>query len=125
MQEFKNVSCCVSQIDAEIKRHQHPIPPFKEKYLSDPELKLLQEMYQLLYPSRNFEVSRFFKQYKKVKINNLEYISYHSRSQRSAVVAAKWPGVIGIDQPGDASYQHLSSTALTFPPTLHQHLPTY
>lgn len=41
MQEFKNVFCCVSLINAEIKPHQHLIPPYKEKYFTDPELKYL------------------------------------------------------------------------------------
>ena len=103
MQEFKNISCCVSLVDAEIKPHQHLIPPFKEKYFTDPELKCLHEMYQLLYPSKNFEVSRFFKQYKNIKTNGVEYISSQSRSQKSAVIAARWPGVIGIDKRGEAS----------------------
>lgn len=101
VQELKNVSCCVSLIDAEMKPHQYLIPPFKEKYFTDPELKCLQEMYLILYPSKNFEVSRFFKQYKKIKINGVEYLSCQSRSQRSAVIAARWPGVIGIDKRGE------------------------
>jgi hypothetical protein len=103
IQEFKNVSCCVSLIDAEIKPHQHLIPPYKEKYFTDPELKSLCEMYQLLYPSKNFEVSRFFLHYKKININSVEYISCQSRSQRSAVIAARWPGVIGIDKRGETA----------------------
>lgn len=100
--DFQNVSCKVSLIDAVRKSHQHLVSPFKEKYFTDPELICLQEMYIFLYPSRKFEVARFYKEHKKVIINNVEYVSSRCRSQRSAVVAAKWPGVIGIDKHGEA-----------------------
>lgn len=59
-------------------------------------------MYTVLYPSVKFEVARYYKNYKKVIINNVEYVSSRCRSQRSAVVAAKWPGVVGIDKYGEA-----------------------
>lgn len=82
MQDFNNFSCCVSQIDAEMKPYQHLIPPFKEKYFTDPEMKCLQEMYQLLYPSKNCELSRFFKQYRKIQVNGTEYIFHVSLAHR-------------------------------------------
>lgn len=61
------------------------------------ELKCLEDMY---HPSKSFEVSRL---YKKIVINDVDFVSKHSRSQRSAVIAAKWPGVVGIDSRGEKS----------------------
>ena len=101
MQSLNNISCGVSQIDAKVKSYQQLVPPFKEKYFTDSELQCLKEMYQLLYPETNFEVSRYYKQYKKIKIHQVGYISQQSRSQRSSIIAAKWPGVIGIDKRGE------------------------
>ena len=48
------------------------------------------------------EVSRFYKEHKSIVINSVEFVSKLSRSQRSAVIAAKWPGVVGIDRLGES-----------------------
>ena len=85
------------------EKTQSLVPPFKEKCFHDHELGYLNDMYHLLYPTMNIvKLSRFYKEYKKVTINREEYTSSQSRSQRSNVIAAKWPSVLGIDAVGDA-----------------------
>ena len=57
-------------------------------------------MYRLLYSSKCVEVSHFYREHKSIVNNNIQYISKLSRSQRSAVIAARWCGVHGIDDHG-------------------------
>ena len=85
-----------------IQSHQKLVAPYKEKYFNNVDLTHLKEMYNLLYPSKIVEVSRFYKEHKSIVINSVEFVSKLSRSQRSAVIAAKWPGVVGIDHLGES-----------------------
>lgn len=63
----------------------------------------LQTLYNLLYPNSTIlKLSRFYYQSKILTMNKEEFTSSISRSQRSAAVAAHWPGVIGIDPRGEA-----------------------
>jgi hypothetical protein len=103
MQQIKGFNCIVSSTDATKRDYHHPIPPIKEKYFSNTEQECLCEMYQVLYPSLNVtEVPRLYRECKKMIINHEEYISSKARSQKSSAVAAKWPGVVGIDAHGEA-----------------------
>ena len=43
-------------------------------------------------------------------INGEEYTSEKSRSERSSIIAAHWPGVIGIDPRGEAELRAGSIT---------------
>ena len=92
MQQFKGFTCTVSDIDARRRDYHHLIPPIKEKFFTDTELSYLREVYQVLYPSLNFtEVSRLYRECKKIKVNK-EYTSLKARSQKSCAIAARWPG---------------------------------
>ena len=51
------------------------------------------------------ELARLYKECKKVTINQEEYISTKARSDRSCAIAAKWPGVVGIDPRGEAPFR--------------------
>ena len=60
-------------------------------------------MYDLLYPQKLVtRVSRFFQESKQMVINNEEYLSVNSRSERSTAIVACWAGVSGIDHRGEA-----------------------
>ncbi len=59
-------------------------------------------MYSLLYPSKTLEVSRFYKEYRNIVINSVQFTFKISPSQRSSVIAARWPGAIGIDLSGES-----------------------
>ena len=63
---------------------------------------LLQHMYRCIYSNRIKCISRFYRQSKNLAINHEQYISSESRSNRSHVIAAHWPGVIDIDIEGEA-----------------------
>ena len=103
VQQIKNFSCKVSWIDSKCKDFHCFIPPFKEKYFSDNDLSFLRDMYTVLYPTATIvEVSRFYKESKKCIINNEEYISSGSYSNKSKAIAAKWPNIVGIDTQGEA-----------------------
>ena len=102
MQQVKEFSCAVANMDAEIKTYQWLVPPIKEKYFGDSELGYLGEMYQVLYPTASTDISRLYKECKKITINHMEYISTKARSQKSCAIAARWPGVVGIDSRGEA-----------------------
>lgn len=102
MQQTKEFTCAVANMDAEIKTYQCLMPPIKEKYFGDAELGYLREMYKVLYPTAHTDVPRLYKECKKITINHTEYISTKARSQKSCAIAAKWPGVIGIDSRGEA-----------------------
>ena len=66
------------------------------------ELLHLKVIYSMLYPSKSLEVLRFYKEYKGIVINSVEFTLKLSRSQRSSVISARWPGVIGIDRLGES-----------------------
>lgn len=102
IEKLKNISCKVQEINAQKQPNQKFSPPYKEKYFSNVHMSYLKEMYDLLYPLNDCEVSRYYREYKSIVVNGRELISCLSRSQRSAVIAAKWPGVIGIDSSGEA-----------------------
>ena len=54
-------------------------------------------MYSALYQAVNIVwISRFCRETKKIIINGEEYLSLRSRSDRSAVVMAKWVGLIAL-----------------------------
>jgi hypothetical protein len=59
-------------------------------------------MYSLLYPNSIINFSRFYFQYKKLIINNEEFLCENSLSKRSSTIAAKWPGVLRVDPSGEA-----------------------
>ena len=64
----------------------------------------LNEMYSIIYHSTCIvHVFRKFREYNKCIVNHEEFISKRCLSQRFCAVAAKWPGVHGIDVTGDAS----------------------
>ena len=61
MQQLRNISCSVQDIDAVKSTYQCLIPPFKEKYFHDYELSYLQDMYSLLYPTSHIaNISRCY-----------------------------------------------------------------
>ena len=103
VQLLKNMACPAMNIDA-VKNFYQILPlPFKQKYFRDHEMSYLNEMYSIIYPStRIVNVFRNFREYNKCIVNNEEFISKRSLSQRSCAVAAKWSGVNGIDATGDA-----------------------
>ena len=102
VQRRENISCNVFKLNA-TKLYEHLVPPYKEKCFSAAEIFYLSEMYKLLYPTADHPgISRFYNEYKKCVINGEEYTSLHSRSQRSCAIAAKWRGIRGIDQNGEA-----------------------
>ena len=102
-QQLQHHNCIVSLVDAEEKPFQYLVPPIKEKCFTDPELSLLKQMYEYLYPNSSIQqLSRFYFQSKQLIINEEEFISTHSRSQRSCSIVAHWPGVIAIDARGEA-----------------------
>ena len=102
IQRTQGFSCSVSTLNA-MKSHEYLTPPYKEKCFNDAEMSYLTEMYKLLYPTFDkLNISRFYHEYKKCIINGEEYISLHSRSQRSCAIAAKWRGITGIDPYGEA-----------------------
>ena len=77
--------------------------PLREKCFSDAEMKDLSILYGLLYPKHAVsQISRFYHESKQAVINGEDFITTQSRSQRSAAVVAHWPGVLGIDNLGEA-----------------------
>ena len=102
VEQLKNVSCPVAQIDATKKSFQCLIPPCKEKCFCDAEIAILEHMYSLLYPTSTINFTRFYFQYKKLIINNEAFLCDNSLSKRSSTIAAKWPGVLWVDPHGEA-----------------------
>ncbi len=102
LQNIPYTSCCVDQIKAEKLPHPKLTPPYKEKYLNSEDFSHLKVMYSMLYPSKTLEVSRFYKEYRNIVINSVQVTSKISRSQRSSVIAARWPSAIGIDSSGES-----------------------
>ncbi len=87
LQNIPYTSCCVDQIKAEKLPHQKLTPPYKEKYLNNVDFSHLKLC--IAYPSKTLEVvSRFYKEYRNVVINSVQFTSKISRSQRSSVIAA-------------------------------------
>lgn len=85
MQQVKQFTCVVSRMDALQKTYQCLVPPIKEKFFKDRELRDLSEMYRVLYPTANIvEVPRLYTECKKLMLNHEEYISAKARSQRSS-----------------------------------------
>lgn len=102
VEQLKNISCPVVQIDATKKSFHYLVPPFKEKCFCDTEVAILEHMYSLLYPTSIVNFTRFYFQYKKLVINNEEFLCENSLSKRSSTIAAKWPGVLCVDPSGEA-----------------------
>lgn len=100
--QMKYFHCPVNQVDATMKPYQLAIPPCKERCFDDYEMSILEQMYTLLYPSCSLKISRFYFQYKKLLINEDEFLCDNSLSKRSSTIAAKWPGVLNIDPRGEA-----------------------
>ena len=72
MQQVKEFSCAVANMDAEIKTYQWLVPPIKEKYFGDTELGYFGERYQVLYPTASTDISRLYKECKKITINQMD-----------------------------------------------------
>lgn len=102
IEQLKNVSCLVAKIDATKKSFHVLVPPAKEQCFTDTELATLKQMYSLLYPTSNLILSRFYHQYKKLLINEEEFLCDASLSKRSSTIAAKWAGVLSVDPRGEA-----------------------
>ena len=98
MQQISNFTCEVAKLDATEKPFHHLLQPLKEKCFNDAEYSSIKHMYALLYPSKRVtHISRFFQESKQMAINNEEYLSINSRSERSTTIAACWAGVSRID----------------------------
>lgn len=98
----RNHDCEIAGIIANKQSYQALVPPLYERCLSDAEFDIMTEMYCVLYPCVDIVwISRFYKETKKVIINGEEYLSLKSRSERSAVISARWVGNNGIDQTGN------------------------
>ena len=68
-------------------------------------MTFLQGVYTRLYPEPDYEIShleRFYYESKQIVYNGEEFITTQSHSQRSAAIIAHWPGVISIDEYGEA-----------------------
>ena len=102
-EQVRNYHCNVALIDAKQKPFQILLEPLKEKCFVDLEFSFLHQMYSYLYPnSRIYQMSRFYLRSKQLTINNEEFITTSSCSQRSCVIAAHWPSVFDIDCSGEA-----------------------
>jgi len=75
LQDLNNISCNVGLINCKKLSHQKLVAPYKEKYFNDVELTHLKDMYNVLYPSKSLEVSRFYKEHKNIVINSVEFIT--------------------------------------------------
>ena len=103
VEQLRNQSCSVSALDAEEKSYHRLALPIKEKCFNDADMLYIQQMYALLYPTSDIEhINRFYYQSKGIVINNEDFISTGSRSNKSSTVAAHWPGVLNIDPLGEA-----------------------
>ena len=74
IEQLKNVSCPVAKIDATKKPFHVLIPPCKERCFDDSEIVVLEQMYSLLYPTSTVNYTRFYHQYKKILINDEEFL---------------------------------------------------
>jgi hypothetical protein len=101
IQQLKNVSGPVAKNDATKKPFHILVPPAKERCFNDAELVTLKQMYSM-YPSSNITVSHFYHQYRKLLINEEEFLCDTSLSKRSSTIAAKWAGVLSVDPRGEA-----------------------
>lgn len=96
-------NCPVHLIDATNKPHYKFLPPTQEKCFSEENVANLRHVYTLLYPHCEIvKFGYFYHENKKVLINGEEYITSKCKSKRSSAVAAYWPGVLGIDELGEA-----------------------
>ena len=96
MQQVRNISCSVSDIDEVKSPDQCLTPPYyKEKYFRDYKLSYLQEMYIQLPRLQITNISRCYQEYKKCIVNSEEFISCYWSSQRSC---AKWCGNADDDE---------------------------
>ena len=85
--QISHVTCGVAMIDPTEKPFHYLIPPFKEKCFNDSEFSQLQQMYKLLYSNSSIiSISHFYYECKQMLINNEEFISSNSRSQRSPAI---------------------------------------
>lgn len=110
--------CEIAGIIANKQSYQALVPPLYERCLSDAEFDIMTEMYCVLYPCVDIVwISRFYKETKKVIINGEEYLSLKSRSERSAVISARWVGNNGIDQTGNEP-SHVGSIRSLFEHTI-------
>ena len=101
--QISHVTCGVAMIDPTEKPFHYLIPPLKEKCFNDSEFSQLQQMYKLLYSNSSIiSISHFYYECKQMLINNEEFISSNSRSQRSPAIVAHWPNISGIDPHGNA-----------------------
>ena len=96
-------NCPVHLIDATNKPHYKFLPPTQEKCFSEENVANLRHVYTLLYPHCEIvKFGYFYHENKKVLINGEEYITSKCKSKRSSAVAAYWPGVVDIDELGEA-----------------------
>ena len=98
-----NTTCSVASLDGTQQSYHCLIRPFYEKSFNDSELACVKKMYSILYPSSTInQVSRLYLEARQMLINSEEFISEKSRSAKSSLIAAHWPGVVGIDPQGEA-----------------------
>lgn len=99
----KQLQQYVKYIDAVEKSCYKLLSPLRGKCFNDIEMEHLRMLYGILYPGCTVtQMSRFYHESKQLVINGEDFITAKSRSQRSAAVAAHWPGVLGIDISGEA-----------------------
>ena len=74
-----------------------PVPPGREKFLTDVERNDLQEMYKILYGNENVKhVPLRYTQFHQVRVFEQIYTSMKSRTCRSSVVIAVWSHLTSI-----------------------------
>ena len=102
LRQMKNFTRAVAELDAAEKSFHHLLQPLKKKCFNG-EFSSIKELYALLYPRTLVtHISRFYQVNKQIVVNNEEYLSSNSRSERSATVAACWAGDVGINSYGEA-----------------------
>ena len=98
---IQGLSGNTSYIDPLEKPFHRVLQPLYEKCFTNPEMSLLKQVYQALYPhNASLHLNRFYKEF---KTDGDEYVSLKSRSQRSAAIISHWLSINGgIDTMGEA-----------------------
>ena len=95
-------TCEISSVDASMKSYHSLSYPRVEKVFTDTEMQFLHEMYQVLYSTSHFKISRFYVEMKQITVHSLQLLSSKARSQRSAAIAAHWRSHNGVYSSGQS-----------------------
>lgn len=104
----QNLFCPPQRISAHKLDIHYPVPPGREKFMTEAHQEALLQMYSALYGADNINhVPLRYTEFKQVRVLEQMYTSTRARTSRSSAIIAVWPHLTGILTSIPPSVEHI------------------